>query len=176
MIHYWKTCIILFLLTATSILSQAQPKITEAHLEAIAKFGFLEGNWHGSGWMMVQGGKQVLFEQREKVQWKLDKSVLLIEGKGESEGEIIHNAMAVLSYDPENTAYSFRSYLANGLSGEYQVELTSDQQMVWHLEFPGRTIRYTVTINEKGQWYEIGEFKTGEDSWYKFFEMTLDKI
>ena len=111
----------------------------------------------------------------EKVQWKLDQSVLLIEGVGKSEGKTIHNALAIISYDPEQMTYNFRSHLASGRKGDYQAELKGEKQMVWYLEFPGRTIRYTMGINEKGQWHEIGEFKTGEDTWYQFFETTLDK-
>lgn len=153
----------------------AQPSITEDHLATMAKLDFLTGDWAGSGWMYVQGGQKVTFEQTEKVQWKLDKSIILIEGHGTSEGKTIHDALAIISYDPMQSDYQFKSYLANGRNGEYRLEVTGKQSLIWFLEIPGQTIRYTLKINEKGQWYEIGEFKTGENSWYQFLEMTLDR-
>lgn len=175
MIRYCKSILLFLFVTFNFSILTGQPTISEAHLEAMAKLDFLTGDWEGNGWMYVQGGQKVTFEQTEKVQWKLDKSIVMIEGKGISEGTTIHDALAVISYDPNASAYQFQSWLANGLSGQYRVEVTGEQSLVWFLEVPGRTIRYTLVINEKGQWFEIGEFKTGEDSWYKFLEMTLDK-
>ena len=176
MIQFLKSSLLILFITLNGSLLMAQPKISEAHLEAMAKFDFLSGDWEGDGWMYVQGGQKVTFEQTEKVQWKLDKSILMIEGQGTTEGKTIHDALAIISFDPQQSAYQFQSYLANGLQGNYRVEITGDQSLQWFLKVPGRTIRYTLTINEKGQWFEIGEFKTGEDSWYKFLEMTLDKL
>ena len=41
--------------------------------------------------------------------------------------------------------------------------------------FPNEQVRYIITLNEKGQWFEIGEYNMG-DRWIQFFEMTLDKV
>ncbi len=35
-------------------------------------------------------------------------------------------------------------------------------------------MRYIITLNEKGQWFEIGEMERNNE-WFKFFEMTLDR-
>lgn len=35
-------------------------------------------------------------------------------------------------------------------------------------------MRYIIGLNDKGQWYETGEFKK-DDEWNHFFEMTLNK-
>lgn len=174
--NFWKSFVILLILFSINPLAMAQPKISEAHLEAMAKLDFLTGTWQGNGWMIIQGGQKVLFEQTEKVQWKLGQSVLMIEGMGKSEGKVIHDALAVLSYDPNQTTYNLRSYLANGRNGDFQVVFKGENQIIWYMEIPGRTIRYTLKINEKGQWHEIGEVKTGEDTWYHFFETTLNKM
>ena len=176
MIHFCKSIFFILFITFNCSTLIAQPTISQAHLDAMAKLEFLTGDWKGSGWMYVQGGQKVTFEQTEKVQWKLDKSILMVEGNGSSGGKTVHDALAIMSFDPNQAAYQFQSYLANGLSGNYRLKLTGDQSLEWFLEVPGRTIRYTLIINEKGQWFETGEFKTGENSWYKFLEMTLERL
>lgn len=40
----------------------------------------------------------------------------------------------------------------------------------------GGTIRYTIVLNDKGEWFEIGERSTDGVAWTKFFEMTLQKV
>ena len=159
---------------AMNLNAQSPPQLTDAHREAMAKLDFLAGQWSGSGWMMQQGGVKHNFEQTENIRWKLDNTVLMIEGQGKSEGRIIHDALALISYNPHEEIYRFQSHLATGMSGDYTAELLDDQTFRWLLEMPGRTIRYTITINEKGQWFETGEFKMG-DNWMQFFEMTLEK-
>ena len=83
---------------------------------------------------------------------------------------MIHNALALLTYDKAEDKLVFRSYLQNGLGGEFPAELL-DGKLFW---YPNQNVRYIIGINEKGQWYETGEFKRGEN-WMQFFEMTLDR-
>ena len=47
--------------------------------------------------------------------------------------------------------------------------------MRWWLETPRGKLKYTIEINEKGEWYEKGEFEMGKDNWFQIFEMTLTK-
>jgi hypothetical protein len=37
-------------------------------------------------------------------------------------------------------------------------------------------MRFTVRLNEKGQWFEVGEFSRDGKAWQKFFEMTLERV
>jgi hypothetical protein len=136
----------------------------------IAKLGFLTGKWQGNGWMMRPDGQKADFDQTEHVQFKLDSTVLLIEGVGQHEGRIVHNAMAIVSYNQEATNYTFQSYLQNGRKGEFTGELL-DGKFHW---YPNENMRYIIEVNENDQWYETGEIKQG-DNWYQFFEMTLDR-
>jgi hypothetical protein len=41
------------------------------------------------------------------------------------------------------------------------------------MENPGMRIRYTIRLDDKGRWFEIGERSTDGATWTKFFEMTL---
>ena len=135
----------------------------------ISELAFMVGNWKGTGWMMGQGGKSE-FEQTEKIQFKLDSTAILIEGMGKANGKIVHNALAILTYNKTDSNYSFRSYLQNGQNAEFKAELI-DKKLYW---YPNENVRYIIWLNEKGQWYEKGEYKR-EDKWFQFFEMTLDK-
>ncbi|XCF05539.1 hypothetical protein ABI125_12490 [Tamlana crocina] len=135
----------------------------------IKELSFMEGNWKGTGWMMNRNGKSE-FSQTEEVQFKLDSTAILIEGKGISNGKVIHNALAILTYDKNKEHYSFRSYLPSGMTAEFKAEII-DNKLYW---YPNENVRYIVWLNENKQWYEIGEYKRGE-KWNKFFEMTLDK-
>ena len=136
----------------------------------ISKLAFIVGQWEGEGWMMRPDGKKYPFNQTENIQFKLDSTAILIEGMGTSNKEIIHNAMAIVSYNKPEKNYVFQSYLQNGRKGEFKAEL-KNEKFYW---YPNENMRYIISINEKGQWYETGEMNR-EDSWFQFFEMTLDK-
>lgn len=120
--------------------------------------------------MMMQDGKKYTFDQTEKVQFKLDETALLIEGNGTSAGRNIHNALAIVNWDKNTNQYKFRSWLATGMSGEFKAEV-KDGKFYW---YPMDNMQYIIWLNEKGQWYEIGEIRRNNE-WYRFFEMTLDK-
>lgn len=136
----------------------------------ISQLEFMVGDWKGSGWMMGRDGQKAEFDQTEKIRFKLDSTMVLIEGLGTSQGEVVHNALALLTYDKAEDKLVFRSYLQNGQSGEFPAEL-KDGKLYW---FPNPNVRYIIGINENGQWFETGEFKRGEN-WSQFFEMILDK-
>jgi hypothetical protein len=136
----------------------------------ISELEFMVGNWKGKGWMMGPDGQKSEFDQTEKIQFKLDSTMVLIEGLGKSQGEVVHNALALVTYDKAEEKLVFRSYLQNGRSGEFPAEMKGGK-LYW---FPNPNVRYIIGINEQGQWYETGEFKRGEN-WNQFFEMTLDK-
>ena len=162
---------ILFHLVIFQVL-EAQEVETDPVLKSeVSKLGFMEGTWKGRGWMMSRDGQRQEFEQTESVQFKLDHTLLLIEGQGQSHGQMVHNALAAVTYNKEEGAYTFTSWLANGLTGSYTAKLIGDR-FHW---YPNEFIRYILLINDQGQWYETGEMKRGEE-WIQIFEMTLDKM
>lgn len=140
-------------------------------LSEMKKLERLAGNWEGSGWMMTADRQKHNFNQSEQIQFKLNGTILQVEGKGVSNGEIIHQAFAIFNYDQEKGHYIFRSYLKDGKYGDYKAEFIEDR-IFW---YPTDFIRYIIEINEEGKWVEIGEINKA-DNWYKFFEMTLSKI
>ena len=137
---------------------------------AIRQLEFMVGDWKGSGWIMGRDGNRYSFEQTEKVQFKLDSTVILVEGLGKTDGVVTHNALAIISFNKQDQNYSFRSYLSTGLGGTFTGEL-KENAFFW---YPNEQMRYIIRINEDGQWYEQGEMNRGGD-WYQFMEMTLDR-
>jgi hypothetical protein len=149
-----------------------QPESNRISQQAIEKLAFLSGEWKGTGWIMAEDGNRYEFDQTELVQLKLDGTALLIEGRGMSNGKTMHDALAVVTYNQQDKDYSFRTWLTTRQGGEFRGEFI-DNNFYW---YPGDNIRYIIYLNEKGQWYEKGEYNTGGDNWYQFFEMTLDKV
>ena len=158
-----------FLLTCLKFASAQSLETDSISKTEISKLEFLIGNWEGSGWMMGQNGKSE-FNQTEVIKYKLDSTVIFIEGKGTVQGRTIHNAMALVTYDKKENRFSFRSYLQNGQQGEFKAEL-SGNKFYW---YPSESVRYTIWLNKEDQWYEKGEYKNG-GNWIQFFEMTLNR-
>ncbi|RAI95359.1 hypothetical protein [Algoriphagus yeomjeoni] len=164
------TLLVLAFYTITNI-SFAQSGETDKTSQAeMKKLSFLVGEWSGSGWMMGQDRVKHTFNQSENIQFKLDSTAILIEGLGKSEGKIVHNAMAIITFTGKEDQFDFQSFLSSGQKGSFKSELI-DGIYYW---YPTESVRYIIQINEKGQWSEIGEFNQG-DTWYPFLEMTLDK-
>lgn len=136
----------------------------------VNKLAFIVGEWEGEGWRMERDGQKHTFTQTEIIQFKLDNTAVLIEGLGKNNGQTIHNALAIITYNKAENNYSFNSYLSSGLGGSFKAELL-DGKLYW---YPNEYVRYIVSLNDKGQWYETGEMNR-QDSWFQFFEMTLDK-
>lgn len=159
---------IIFILFALSLHSQHADTDTLAKRE-MQKLAFLTGDWAGTGWMIGPDRTRHSFDQTEKIHFKLDSTLILIEGKGMSEGQLVHNALAIISYDKNAGHYIFNSWLANGRKGEFKAELIGGK-LYWYLN---DMMRYIISINEDGQWYETGEMQRN-GNWFQFFEMTLD--
>lgn len=166
-----KLSLLILVLAAISNISIAQSSETDKTSQAeVKKLSFLVGEWSGSGWMMGQDRIRRTFDQTEKIQFKLDSTAILIEGLGKSDGKIVHNALAIITFSGKEDHFDFQSFLPSGQKGNFKSELI-DGIYYW---YPAESVRYIIQINEKGQWSEIGEFSQG-DNWYPFFEMTLDK-
>jgi hypothetical protein len=57
-----------------------------------------------------------------------------------------------------------------------QVEVLNNK-LIWRIVNPGYIVRYTATLNPKGQWYQVGEVSTDEGKrWTAFFESTLNRL
>jgi hypothetical protein len=152
----------------------AQPPRSNQHVE-MEKLGWLIGKWKGSGWIQIgqQGTKE--FTQTETVEGRLDGLVVVIEGRGVSKenGTLIHNALAFVSYDDRTRTFRWRAFTNDGRQTDTVAQVRTNS-LEWGLEIPQRgRVRYTLTLKENGEWFEVGEMTQDGQSWQKFFEMTL---
>ncbi|HET8548798.1 MAG TPA: DUF1579 family protein [Bryobacteraceae bacterium] len=168
----------LLTLLATAALAQ---NVTPpaGQLAEMKKLDFLLGEWRGGGWIQMGPEKQE-FEGRESVASKLGGLILTIEGvhhRKAGSGTPVHNAFAVVSYDPRARMYQFRAYTANGqaLTADGRIR---DGGFEWGFEVPGGSgmkIRYFIRLDDKGKWVETGEMSRDGSEWRQFFEMRLTR-
>jgi hypothetical protein len=149
--------------------------------EEMRKLDWLVGEWKGEA--VVQMGPRTEYAlQHERVQSKLDGRVLLVEGVGRHKledgtaGEVVHSALAVLSWNAEKKHYRFSTYLADKPGGEAVLEVTGPTSAVWGFDTPRGKVRYTISLTDKGEWLEIGERSSDGVKWNKFIEMRLQKV
>lgn len=169
---YYAVILIAFLFVFAAV--GQQPSTAELKKTEMKKLDKMAGQWKGSGWIQ-QGPQRENFNGSETVQRKLDGLALLVEGKfSNAEGKVMHETLAVLSYDDALKNYRFATYLANGITGVQDFKIVGDH-FEWGFQIPAGTVRYTIKI-ENDMWFEIGEFSRDGKTWFKNFEMKLDKV
>lgn len=154
---------------------QADKPSVDALRGEMKKLDAMVGNWKGAGWIQ-QGKEKENFTGSETVQRKIDGLALLVEGKFTNpEGKVIHETLAVLSYNPTSKDYDFNTFLFNGRKGQYTLK-AAGQDWQWGFSFSSGTVRYTIKLTAD-TWHEIGEISMDEGkTWRQFFEMTLKKV
>jgi hypothetical protein len=170
----------ILVLAATPVVAQ-QPGA--ANREALKKLEFLAGKWKGDATVSRGPKETMIVKQSENVQFKLDGTVLLVEGvgRGKSPGKdeegIVFQALGVMSYDAQAKKYKVKAYRAEGQSVDADMTV-SEKGLVWGFKEPqsGIEIRYTMSITPKSEWHEIGEYSQDGKTWSKFIEMTLTRV
>jgi hypothetical protein len=168
-----KILALLFILHLTA-LAQAPASGPRAEMK---KLDWLVGRWKGAGWIQMgpQGRKE--FTQTETIQARLNGLVLIIEGEGKAkeDGSTVHSALAFVSYDDRAKTFRWRAFTADGRQTDTTAKVDT-HALEWGLEIPQRgRMRYTIKLNDKGEWFEIGEMSQDGQKWNKFFEMTLQR-
>ncbi|MGB8478145.1 MAG: hypothetical protein WCE63_04795 [Acidobacteriaceae bacterium] len=168
----------LTLLPAT-LLGQNSPSQDPASLiaqqhDAMASLAFLNGVWRGPGWIILPAGDKVPFTQTERIGPFLDGSVKVIDGRGySSDGKLIFNAFAVLSYDSGKHSYSMRSY-AEGRVGDFNFA-PSAHGYTWEIAAGPMTIRYSADVKD-GVLHEVGERVLPGKQPVQFFQMDVRRV
>jgi hypothetical protein len=165
--------IALFAILPVALLAQTPASGQRAEMK---KLYWLVGHWKGTGWIQMgpQGRKE--FTQTETIQGKLDGLVLVIEGEAKSkeDGSTIHTALAFLSYDEPAKTFRWRAFTAEGRQTDAEAKVGANT-LEWGLQTPRGRMRYIIKLNEKGEWFEVGEMAQDDQTWRKFFEMTLER-
>jgi hypothetical protein len=117
----------------------------------------------------------------EKIEFKLDNTILLVEGIGKSmdatqNEAVVHHAFAILSYDVATQTYKFKTYLKDGRATDAWFNILGENKYAWGFDVPNGKIRYHIMIDpQKKTWNEVGEFSQDGTQWFKFFNMDLVK-
>lgn len=150
--------------------------------DEMRKLDWWVGEWSGNASVQMGPGKPQQAFQVEKVQSRLNGRVLLIEGLGKrknddgSIGDVVHDALAIVSWDEANKRYRFDAWTARDGYVQAWLELGEGHKAKWGFDIPsGGKIRYEIELTDKGEWHEVGYFSRGDMQNVKFFEMTLAK-
>ncbi len=159
---------------ATPAAAQANdPTLIPAERDALARLGWMDGNWRGEAVTNTPGGPHRI-TQTERIGAMLGGTIKLLEGKGfNADGSIGFNAFGVISYDPASKRYSLHSY-AMGRAGDFALTPTENGYF-WEIPLGPMTIRYTATLKD-GVWTEVGDRIMPGRPAQRFFEMKLKRI
>ncbi|MEM7480509.1 MAG: energy transducer TonB [Acidobacteriota bacterium] len=158
-------------------LAQSAPdseKLLADQRAAMTVLASMDGVWEGSAWLLLPDGSRSNLTQTERVGPFLDGAVKMVEGRGYGDnGEVVFNALGIISFDPAEGAYQMRSY-AQGRQGDFPLTPTDDG-FTWEIPAGPATIRYTATIHA-GTWQEVGERIVEGQEPFRFFEMKLRRL
>jgi hypothetical protein len=164
------------LLSSVSLVAAAQqpPDTTTAQREAMHKLSFLAGSWSGPVSVHRGPGDPLHLTQTEKVEYKLDGLVLLIEGKSvAADGSAPFQAMATVAYDDATHAYRIRAY-----SGGHYVDAEFNllaSGFSWAFDSGPAHVVNTMHLTAKGEWQETSEVTFGSNPPFRSVEMLLTK-
>jgi len=149
--------------------------------EKMKAFTGWEGHWQGEGSIQMGPGEPKKSKVDERIAYKLDGMVLLVEGTGKSmDGSetVVHQALGLLSYNQGTSQYKFSTFLRDGKSADAWFNDLGGNKFQWGMDIPNRgKIKYSITIDPaRKTWNEVGEFSQDGISWMKFFEMNLNKV
>lgn len=143
--------------------------------EAMNNLSFMEGTWEGTGYYQQGRSDRMKFEIHETIQPKLGGLVYLVEGVGTSDGNPVHEALALISWDIDKGEYVFESHTLDGRSARASGTL-EDSTFTWGFGLmDGGIIKYKMEFNDN-KWHETGSFSRDGATWYPFMEMKLNKV
>lgn len=88
---------------------------------------------------------------------------------------MVHDALAVVSYDSQKQKYRWTAWRSpGGYYSETEVKV-GEKAFDWQTEVQGGKTRYKAFMNEKGQWIETGEFSKDGTTWFPFLTMTMSR-
>lgn len=170
---------IAFLSHLVPAVAQAPPDYSDLCREQMRKLAYFAGEWEGAATMRTGPGPEQTIKQSEYVQYKLDSTVLVIEGTGRDDNnQVVFNALAVVNFNAPTRDYALRSYLKDGRTTAAYFNVVEENKFEWGFDIPGNTgkVRYTIILDPDAKtWHEVGEFSADGAAWMKFIDMRLRK-
>lgn len=164
-------------------IAQAQMPDPTPTKEAMKKLSSWIGQWKGEGSMQMGPGVPKKSNVDERIEMKLDGTIMVVEGIGKitdpatRQESVVHNAFGIISYDVPSKSYKFKTYTKDARSADAYFNIVGDNKYEWGFDIPsGGKTRYIITLDPvKKTWNEIGEYSRDGANWMKFFEMNLTK-
>lgn len=160
--------------TPAALAAQAEPAPVQ-----MQQLQFLIGHWEGDGWRIAPDGARETFHETERVEARADGAALSIEGTGTTRADpaaaetVVHRAFGVVSFDRALQAFRWYAITSSGDHVDTRAQV-GDHVLIWELAIAGApTTRYTIRLDDRGRWFEIGEVSSDGASWQQVFEMTL---
>jgi hypothetical protein len=123
---------------------------------------------------MLPDGSRQRFDSSETVTLRLSGNALLVEGKHSLPGrpdQLVHDAIGMITWDAQAGKYRFRTALANGMGGDFPIEIAPGR-FSWRIDTPGGAIDYVAEFTGE-TWVERGQRTGPGGRGIDFFEMTL---
>lgn len=159
--------------------AQAPPDFSALCKEQMEKLAYFAGQWEGTAKVRMGPGPEQTLSQVEDVKFKLDSTVLVIEGTGSnSDNEVVFNALGVVNFNTSTREYAFRSFLHDGRYTEAYFKVIAANKFEWGFDIPGNAgkVRYSIVLDPAAKtWHEVGEFSADGTTWMKFIDMQLHK-
>ncbi|CAN5499866.1 hypothetical protein BH23BAC1_BH23BAC1_24950 [soil metagenome] len=144
--------------------------------EKMQTLKWLNGKWLGTAFIKGQDGNKQEYKHTLEFKNKLNNTVLLIDETAIRGQDTIAHNIGLLGYNSLQSKYNLQAYTNEGVNFDAYVEAL-DKKIIWRIHFSGYIIRYTAILNEKGEWYQIGEMSADEGKmWDPFLESTLIRI
>lgn len=156
------------------------PNNSEAIKQEMKKIAYMAGRWSGEAMVKRGNTPPIKVMQEENVQFKLDGTILLIEGTGRNpETKAINfNAMAIVSYNPYTKQFGLRSHTLEGHQTEAYFKVLEENHFEWGFETPTKAkIKFDIVLDPNAKtWVEKGQYSADGVTWYDTIEMKLTKI
>lgn len=167
--------LITVLLSAASLVAAQQPPdTTGAQREAMHKLSFLAGSWSGPVSIIRGPGEPLHLTQTERVEYKLDGLVLLIEGKSTvADGSASFQALATVAFDDATHSYRIRAYNAGHYIDAELTVLTDGSS--WCFDAGPAHIANTMHLTAGGEWQETSEATFGGNPPRRTVDMLLTR-
>lgn len=169
----------LLMMLIAAVVQQSPPHRPDVNLqrEAMKKLGFLVGQWSGTGRMLRATGEWIDITQSERVEYKPDGLLLVIEGVGRSsDGRPVLQAYGIASYDDATKKYYMRAF-NDGRWLETETELSDNGKgLTWGFTVGDIRTKSTMRLTDSGEWTESHEITIGSQPSRKFMELTVRRV
>jgi hypothetical protein len=166
-------------LSLANVIAQA-PNNSEAIKHEMKKIAYMAGQWTGEAMVKRGNTPPIKVMQEENVQFKLDGTVLFIEGIGKNpeNKSIAFNALAIVSYNPYTKQFGIKSHTLEGNQTEGYFKIIAENHFEWGFETPTKAkIKFDIVLDPQAKtWVEKGEYSPDGVTWYPTIELKLTKV